>query len=593
MSTNQFNQIYLIPCTIGISKSLPRYNVAITFNEEDDEDKNKNDSISSKLQEAKEHFIEHLNKSISQYLEKNKRQEKSRESEFLKSKNIQTSKKLTTILRSSIPDMNPLKKLDPNHKENEPKIENNTNKGNMERPHSINMDRLRGGDEDHDYKHLHVSDNLKVEPHHQPKSEIIQPNQNQWHKNVGEDIINRYREEAEDGGYKQFNIYQQNKDGEENDEVVEDGGYKQVNFEENNKIEKPESEDIHPNQPQEKNQGEKIEEVEDVGYKQINFEENKQDTKNPKNLPSLTIVTKKNDVDSNTEEPQDGGYKQFNMDEQIKEEEEDEEEHEQEENQEGGYRPLLEEEDNEDSDFEEEIKESLLHSTHNHKNMKIIAKVNKSNENYKSLEDINHLSTSSSTTELILTDSPVPQRKLEDNKAKEVKVSLKKFVDIIHELFSISDKTSNQEIPTITKSVFLDNKILKDVKKEDENLKKMRMRSSSVSSLVVETKKDVDTTTVVPHIFNKPLNTFHTCCSILNSEQKSYEMRLRIFSEISKISNAFLKDSEQYGKIIIREMGLPLEEKTIKPINKGGILGGEKCEKKRFILKKYLLSIFF
>ena len=99
----------------------------------------------------------------------------------------------------------------------------------------------------------------------------------------------------------------------------------------------------------------------------------------------------------------------------------------------------------------------------------------------------------------------------------------------------------------------------------------------SVTNLKVEYNKKKDTTVIVPYKVNEPLNNFHHCVNIIRDPYKSFDLRTKVYSEISKSTNAFLQDSEQYGKIIIREMALPIEEKTIKPINKGGILGGEKC----------------
>ena len=90
----------------------------------------------------------------------------------------------------------------------------------------------------------------------------------------------------------------------------------------------------------------------------------------------------------------------------------------------------------------------------------------------------------------------------------------------------------------------------------------------SVTNLKVEYNKKKDTTVIVPYKVNEPLNNFHHCVNIIRDPYKSFDLRTKVYSEISKSTNAFLQDSEQYGKIIIREMALPIEEKTIKPINK-------------------------
>jgi hypothetical protein len=115
---------------------------------------------------------------------------------------------------------------------------------------------------------------------------------------------------------------------------------------------------------------------------------------------------------------------------------------------------------------------------------------------------------------------------------------------------------------------------------EEKGFSKLRKSNSSfsVTNLKVEYNKKKDTTVIVPYKVNEPLNNFHHCVNIIRDPYKNFDLRTKVYSEISKSTNAFLQDSEQYGKIIIREMALPIEEKTIKPINKGGILGGEKCK---------------
>jgi hypothetical protein len=96
INNNSNNPIYLIPCTIAISKSLPRYNVPITFYEE-----NNTNTVDTKLEEAKENFIISLNTSISNYLESDHIEYK--ENEFLKAKDKQ--RKLNEILHTSIPNL--------------------------------------------------------------------------------------------------------------------------------------------------------------------------------------------------------------------------------------------------------------------------------------------------------------------------------------------------------------------------------------------------------------------------------------------------------------------------------------------------------
>jgi hypothetical protein len=48
------------------------------------------------------------------------------------------------------------------------------------------------------------------------------------------------------------------------------------------------------------------------------------------------------------------------------------------------------------------------------------------------------------------------------------------------------------------------------------------------------------------------------------------------YQKLSDLSRKFAAVSSAYGKIIIRELHLPLERKLIKPMNLGGVIGGEK-----------------
>jgi hypothetical protein len=45
---------------------------------------------------------------------------------------------------------------------------------------------------------------------------------------------------------------------------------------------------------------------------------------------------------------------------------------------------------------------------------------------------------------------------------------------------------------------------------------------------------------------------------------------------LAHLGNDFVGSAAKYGKIIISELYLPYTQKTIKPINAGGVMGGEK-----------------
>ena len=124
--------------------------------------------------------------------------------------------------------------------------------------------------------------------------------------------------------------------------------------------------------------------------------------------------------------------------------------------------------------------------------------------------------------------------------------------------------------------------------------------SSSSETIQFEYNKQVDDT-VLPHLFNVSLNSFHENLEKLQQKKgKNLSSTLSYHKEISKICNNFISnyfhsffyfilkplqigDSSHFGKTIIREYGLPFEEKSIKPINQKGILGGEKCKNYLFV----------
>lgn len=46
--------------------------------------------------------------------------------------------------------------------------------------------------------------------------------------------------------------------------------------------------------------------------------------------------------------------------------------------------------------------------------------------------------------------------------------------------------------------------------------------------------------------------------------------------ELERLSRDFTNVASTYGKVILSELYLPVEEKTVRPINMGGVLGGSK-----------------
>ncbi len=57
------------------------------------------------------------------------------------------------------------------------------------------------------------------------------------------------------------------------------------------------------------------------------------------------------------------------------------------------------------------------------------------------------------------------------------------------------------------------------------------------------------------------------------------------YNKLANLANNFLEVAKSYGKIIISEVSLPVEKKTIKPANIGGVAGGEKYRVQNILFK--------
>jgi hypothetical protein len=149
--------------------------------------------------------------------------------------------------------------------------------------------------------------------------------------------------------------------------------------------------------------------------------------------------------------------------------------------------------------------------------------------------------------------------------------TLKSFANVVSNISKLPS-INIEKFSSVKNEINFDTLGVSKLKEDEEFIKPKRFDSlSSISNLVTNIEKIKDNTTIVPKVFNKSLNTFHECLQYFQTEKaKTFEQRSKNYSEISNISNSFLNDATQYGKIIIREIGVPFEEKTIKPINKGG-----------------------
>ena len=103
------------------------------------------------------------------------------------------------------------------------------------------------------------------------------------------------------------------------------------------------------------------------------------------------------------------------------------------------------------------------------------------------------------------------------------------------------------------------------------------------------------------HVTNKPYNfnsEFQTFIDALRflKEQKDIDVSKEILfvnSSIIRLATSFASCAKRYGKIIISEMHLSYDSKTIKPSNTGGLIGGEKYIVQNILFKFALDAGFF
>jgi hypothetical protein len=73
------------------------------------------------------------------------------------------------------------------------------------------------------------------------------------------------------------------------------------------------------------------------------------------------------------------------------------------------------------------------------------------------------------------------------------------------------------------------------------------------------------------------IDRFHKVVELLNaSPTPSINIQLECHREMHTITANFRNDAIMYGRVIISEVALPVEKKTIKPLDASGILGGDK-----------------
>jgi hypothetical protein len=74
--------------------------------------------------------------------------------------------------------------------------------------------------------------------------------------------------------------------------------------------------------------------------------------------------------------------------------------------------------------------------------------------------------------------------------------------------------------------------------------------------------------------------------SILDEEESESK-----YQRLSQIAHEFIFVAETYGKVIISEINVPFDQKTIKPISIGGQAGGEKYIAAGILFKYPLYAI--
>lgn len=54
------------------------------------------------------------------------------------------------------------------------------------------------------------------------------------------------------------------------------------------------------------------------------------------------------------------------------------------------------------------------------------------------------------------------------------------------------------------------------------------------------------------------------------------EASIKACEEVERVVRSFTDTARTYGRVILSELHVPYEEKTVRPVNVGGVLGGSK-----------------
>jgi hypothetical protein len=85
------------------------------------------------------------------------------------------------------------------------------------------------------------------------------------------------------------------------------------------------------------------------------------------------------------------------------------------------------------------------------------------------------------------------------------------------------------------------------------------------------------------------IDRFHKVVELLNaSPTPPINVQLDCHREMHTITANFRNDAIMYGRVIISEVALPVDQKTIKPLDASGILGGDKYRVGSVYFSKFL-----
>ncbi len=130
---------------------------------------------------------------------------------------------------------------------------------------------------------------------------------------------------------------------------------------------------------------------------------------------------------------------------------------------------------------------------------------------------------------------------------------------------SSSLQSSRESIPTVTTSPGPEPVYITFSDEEEDNAREARGEEASQEQSQVPNNWNTE--------YQELLEIFAGICN--RGSHSRHDTRV-VSLELAKLEADFLQNAESYGKIILSELFLPSAKKTIKPVNIGGHLGGQK-----------------